>query len=59
MTRKKSPVWPAFPGFGYEGAYEPVIAGQMVAERQTPQARKAASLQAARANAEQRRRAAA
>lgn len=63
MTPKKSPVWPPFPGCGYEGAYEPVIAQQMVAEQQTPEGRKAIGRKTgsltARANAERRRKAAA
>jgi hypothetical protein len=29
---KKSPVWPPFPGFGYAGAYEPVVAAEMAAQ---------------------------
>lgn len=41
MTIKKSPVWPPFPGCGYEGAYEPVIARQMAAQQHTPEGRKA------------------
>lgn len=30
---KRSPVWPLFPGFGYEGAYQPVLADHMMAEK--------------------------
>ena len=33
-AKKKSPVWPPFPGFGYEGAYQPTLADEAVAEKQ-------------------------
>jgi hypothetical protein len=33
-TTKKSPVWPPFPGCGYEGAYQPRLADEAVAEKQ-------------------------
>ena len=57
MTTRKSPVWPPFPGFGYEGAYEPVIAPQMVAAQQTPEGRKALGRNAGSAAARITRRA--
>lgn len=37
--RKVSPVWPPFPGCGYEGAYQPVLADQLIAAKQDAERR--------------------
>lgn len=45
--RKVSPVWPPFPGFGYEGAYVPVLAERLAAEKRDNDRRVQGSRQAA------------